>query len=413
MSELYELPDGWEWKNIESIIKNKNDFTDGNWVLAKDYDLPKEVRLLQLADVGESYFIDKSDKWVSENKSIELKGKYINTGDILISRLGEILAKSCIIPKLNYKTMTSVDIAILRMNEEIFHNKYIMLYFNSNTAKDFVNKEATGATRKRISRKNLGKIPLPFPPLQEQKRIVSKLDTLFEKIDKSIALHQKNMDEANVFMGSVLNESFQELQTNENVSLKNITSKIGSGSTPRGGQKAYKTEGISLIRSMNVHDDGFREKGLAFIDDEQAKKLDNVTIQENDVLLNITGASVARCCIVDTNYLPARVNQHVSILRLKDVMLPKFLHYYLISPTIKTELLKSSSGGATREAITKTMLEEFQVPVVPLSQQEKIVTYLDEISQKIEKIKSVQKEKMKSLVALKASILDQAFRGEL
>ena len=164
---------------------------------------------------------------------------------------------------------------------------------------------------------------------------------------------------------------------------------------------------------MNVHDNGFREKGLAFIDDEQAKKLDNVTIQENDVLLNITGASVARCCIVDKNYLPARVNQHVSILRLKDEMLPKFLHYYLISPTIKAELLQSSSGGATREAITKTMLEEFKVPVVSLSQQEKIVTYLDEISQKIKKIKSVQKEKMQNLVALKASILDQAFRGEL
>jgi len=98
---------------------------------------------------------------------------------------------------------------------------------------------------------------------------------------------------------------------------------------------------------------------------------------------------------------------------VKDEILPKFLHYYLISPTIKTELLKSSSGGATREAITKTMLEEFQVPVVPLSQQQKTVIYLDKISQKIEKIKSVQKEKMESLVALKASILDQAFRGKL
>lgn len=221
------------------------------------------------------------------------------------------------------------------------------------------------------------------------------------------------MDEADAFMGSVLNEVFGELDTDKKTSLKSITTKIGSGSTPRGGQKSYKTEGISLIRSMNVHDTGFRVKGLAFIDEEQAKKLDNVTIQKNDILLNITGASVARCCIVDEEYLPARVNQHVSIIRLKEEVIPSFLHYYLISPSIKSDLLFSSSGGATREAITKSMLEDFKVPIVSMDKQKKVVQYIDQISEKTEKVKQVQKEKMESLKALKTSLLDQAFRGEL
>jgi len=99
--------------------------------------------------------------------------------------------------------------------------------------------------------------------------------------------------------------------------LSEVSVKIGSGSTPRGGRKAYKSEGISLIRSLNVYDDGFKIKGLAFIDDEQASKLSNVVVEENDVLLNITGASIARCCVVPSDLLPARVNQHVSIIRLK------------------------------------------------------------------------------------------------
>jgi len=131
------------------------------------------------------------------------------------------------------------------------------------------------------------------------------------------------------------------------------------------------------------------------------------------VLLNITGASVARCCIVDNNYLPARVNQHVSILRLKDSMIPSFLHYYIISPFVKSELLFNSSGGATREAITKSMLEKFKVPLLSLKIQQKTVNYLDKISLHVKKLEEVQKEKMEHLKALKASILDQAFRGQL
>jgi restriction endonuclease S subunit len=389
MSKLYELPDGWEWKKLEDI--SKKIFAGG--------DKPKEVS----ETVTENLNIPIYANGVKNNGLYGYTNIYkVNEECLTISARGTI---GFTVVRTE-KFLPIVRLIVVIPNNTIL-SKILKYYL------DYEIVANTGSSIPQLTVPTVKKLNFPLPPIQEQKRIVAKLDTLFEKIDKSIALHQKNMDEADVFMRSVLNEVFEELQTNENVSLKNITSKIGSGSTPRGGQKSYKKEGISLIRSMNVHDNGFREKGLAFIDDEQAKKLAIVTLQENDVLLNITGASVARCCIVDKNYLPARVNQHVSILRLKDEILPKFLHYYLTSPIVKTELLKSSSGGATREAITKTMLEEFQVPVVPLFQQEKITTYLDEISKKIEKIKQVQKEKMESLVALKASILDQAFRGEL
>jgi len=97
------------------------------------------------------------------------------------------------------------------------------------------------------------------------------------------------------------------------VALKEITKKIGSGATPTGGKNSYKKEGISLIRSLNVYDFFFDYDDLAFIDDKQAAGLANVTVEQDDILLNITGASVARCCMVPDNVLPARVNQHVSM----------------------------------------------------------------------------------------------------
>ena len=146
------------------------------------------------------------------------------------------------------------------------------------------------------------------------------------------------------------------------IKLKEISTKIGSGATPKGGKEAYKSKGISLIRSMNVYDSQFKEKDLAFIDDSQAKKLSNVVVEPLDILLNITGASVARCCLVPEKILPARVNQHVAIIRIdKNVADPRFIYMCMISPKYKSKLLSLAQGGATREALTKITIEEFEL----------------------------------------------------
>ncbi len=405
MSELYTLPDGWEWKKLEKLAKLQNGFAFKSNLFVNE-GLPI-VRIKNIKN--EKVLLDDVVYFNVEDYGKKLDSYQIKKNDILLAMSGATTGKIGL-----YDTD---EISYLNQRVGLFRiensnlRSYLFYFLSTQIEKNL--ELSLGAAQPNLSTEQINNIELPLPPLEEQKRIVAKLDILFAKIDKAIALHQKNIDEANVFMASVLNDVFVELDTNETIELKYITSKIGSGSTPRGGQKAYKTEGITLIRSMNVHDNGFRIKGLAFIDDEQANKLDNVTIKENDILLNITGASVARCCIVDKNYLPARVNQHVSIIRLDDKFIPNFLHYYLISPSVKSDLLFSSSGGATREAITKSMLEEFKVPKISIITQQKVVSYLDEISKKMEKIKQIQKEKMQSLKALKASILDQAFKGEL
>ncbi len=118
--------------------------------------------------------------------------------------------------------------------------------------------------------------------------------------------------------------------------LKDITSKIGSGATPRGGKNSYLSAGISLIRSLNVYDFKFEKDDLAFISEEQAADLSNVIVQHDDILLNITGASVARCCLTDPRYLPARVNQHVAIVRVRpEVADARFVLYCINSLNFK------------------------------------------------------------------------------
>jgi len=159
--------------------------------------------------------------------------------------------------------------------------------------------------------------------------------------------------------------------------LKDITSKIGSGATPRGGKNGYRAEGISLIRSLNIYDFSFTEDDLAFIGDEQAAELDNVIVQKDDILLNITGASVARCCLTNPKFLPARVNQHVAIVRVRpDVADARFVLYCINSLHFKSRLLALAQGGATREALTKTTIEDFEVCQPPLPVQRRIAGIL-------------------------------------
>ena len=161
--------------------------------------------------------------------------------------------------------------------------------------------------------------------------------------------------------------------------------KIGSGATPRGGKEVYSADGpISLIRSQNIYNEGFNFNGLARISNEQAKNLENVKIFPNDILLNITGDSVARACLVDQDALPARVNQHVAIIRTNPEKInPLFLRYYLITPTIQNHLLALSSAGATRNALTKAMIESLLIPNYTLYKQRTIASILAILDEKI------------------------------
>jgi type I restriction enzyme, S subunit len=169
------------------------------------------------------------------------------------------------------------------------------------------------------------------------------------------------------------------------VKLYEVTTKIGSGATPSGGKEVYIDSGISLFRSQNIYNLRFETSGLVFIDKNQADKLSNVIVCKNDILLNITGDSVARCCKTPIEFLPARVNQHVSIIRPDDKYLnPNFLMYVLVNPTMQSKMLSDSSGGATRNALTKVMIENFNILLPPLPIQNQIAHILSSLDDKIE-----------------------------
>ena len=170
------------------------------------------------------------------------------------------------------------------------------------------------------------------------------------------------------------------------VKLKDCCIKIGSGSTPKGGSLVYVNSGTSLIRSQNVYNLSFDYNGLTHITEDAANKLKGVTVFNEDILLNITGDSVARTCIVPKEVLPARVNQHVAIIRTdRKKMNWRFLNYYLASPKMQAHMLSLAVGkGASRNAMTTQMIENFEVPYPPLSTQHRIASILSRYDSLIE-----------------------------
>lgn len=189
--------------------------------------------------------------------------------------------------------------------------------------------------------------------------------------------------------------------------LGDCCEKIGSGATPKGGKEAYLDAGLTcLIRSQNIYNDGFKASGLAFISEEQARKLNNVTVESGDVLLNITGDSVARVCQMPDEYIPARVNQHVAIIRPKPTEFDaSFVRYFLASPTQQDLMLGLASAGATRSALTKVMIEAFEIPCPSLGVQKAIAAILGSLDERI----TLLKESNKTLEAMARAIFKSWF----
>lgn len=409
------MKQGWEVKKLGDLCEL---ITKGTTPTSLGFHFTDEgVNFIKVESLTESgQIIPKKVAYISEDCHESLKRSQLKVNDILFSIAGA-LGRIGIVNKEIVPANTNQALAIIRLaNDSGILVSFLAKYFTSNRILEEIEKLKGGAAQQNLSLGQLNNLSIPIPSLSEQQRIVAILDEAFTAIDIAKTNAEQNLKNAKELFESYLQGVFENKGEGwEEKRLIDITTKIGSGATPRGGNSSYKTEGISLVRSMNVHDFEFRKKNLAFIDEQQAKELNNVTLQENDVLLNITGASIARCCVIPKEYLPARVNQHVSIIRAqKEIITPAFLNLLLTSKFYKDHLLSTGEQGATRQAITKAQLEVFKI-VFPKSikKQKKLMDKLDSLSTETKKLEAIYQQKLNDLEELKKSVLQKAFAGEL
>jgi len=358
---------------------------------------------LAISDLKTKYILESKEEIT--NLAVEENNMKLVPKDTVVMSFKLSIGKVAILKEDMY---TNEAIANLQIkNKKIITSEY--LYYALKTLNfDNVDRAVMGAT---LNKKKLNDIKILYCDIEIQNKIVDVLNKAQDLIDKKKE-QIKMLDE---LVKSRFIEMFGDPVTNsktwQKLLCKDLTSKIGSGATPKGGNSSYKEEGISLIRSMNVHNNKFIEKDLAFIDNEQAEKLKNVIIEENDVLINITGASVARSCIVPKKYIPARVNQHVAILRCKYEKMNYIFLCYQITNKSYQKLLKdiARNGGATREAITKQQLENLELIVPPIEMQNQFANFV----MKTEKLKFEMEQSLKEMENNFNSLMQKAFKGEL
>ena len=393
------MKEGWEIKKLKDVCSYDKE-------IVTNPDLPY---------VGLEHIESKSGKFVGTLKPTTVKSStfHFTEKHVLYGRLRPYLNK-VFLPF--FEGHCSTEIFPISVTTRILR-EYLYYWFLLDSTVKKIDATRTGARMPRANMTQVSEFEIPIPPLSEQKEIVALLDDVLSRIDKARVNIEKNIENAEemfqIFLDSIL--TIVDTEATE-TSIGDITIKIGSGATPSGGKNAYKKSGISLIRSLNVYDLGFKPDNLAYIDEKQAEKLNNVILQENDILLNITGASLARCCLVPAEYLPARVNQHVSIIRVKEnTILPELLHYILISAENKKKLLGiGEKGGSTRQAITKAQIKEYRIKYpTEYNKQNEMLRKISHLKEQTYALKARYTEKLQALDELRNSVLEKAFRGEL
>ena len=167
----------------------------------------------------------------------------------------------------------------------------------------------------------------------------------------------------------------------------NICSKTGSGSTPRGGKNVYRDEGVFFLRSQNVYDDGLHLNGIAYIDDTTHKKMQGTMVRPADLLLNITGGSIGRCCRVPDDFGEANVSQHVAIIRIAINGMQDFIHRLILSPYFQSFIFDEQTG-AGRGGLPKKNMDCIPVALPPLAEQHRIVAKVDEMTALCDKLET-------------------------
>ena len=399
MAELYSLPDGWEWKKLGDLAKFQSGGTPSR--SNKTYWDNGNIPWVKISDITDEMYVTNTEEFITKAGLDNSSAKLFPKNTILYT----IFATIGKIGILDIEATTNQAISGIqpKNNVDLFYMYYGLKFITNE-----VQKVSTGVAQNNINLTKLKEQWFPLPPLEEQKRIVVNLDNLFAKIDKVIALHQKNIDEADIFMASVLNYVFVELE--EKYGLIKINDVVVK--TKNKNPLNEKDTPFTYIDISSIDNKLFKIVEPKQLIGSEAPSRAKKEVFQGDIIYSTTRPNLKNIAIVSENYNNSIASTGFCVLRTNEKTINYYLFYFLITEKL-FEQIEPNIRGAQYPATSDNDLKNCNIPNTPYETQQKVVSYLDEISEKMEKIKNLQKDKMQSLKELKASILDKAFKGEL
>ena len=402
---------GWEVAELSTVC---DVFTDGNWIESKDQSLDG-IRLIQTGNVGEGIFKDRRDKarFIDDATFDRLKCFEVLPGDCLISRLPDPVGRACEIPETGDKMITAVDCSVVRVNGNRLNRNYFIYYSQSRTYLRDVDDVCSGTTRRRISRKNLGKIKIPLPPLDEQKRIVAVLDAAFDGLARARARAEANLQNARELFESVLDEEFGH--ENDAWHLKTIYDLCTIGDGNHSSKYPKKSEmvakGVPFLRATNIRNGEVDKTKMLYISEKKHRDLKKGHLRGGDILFTNRG-EIGKVAIVPNDLDGANLNSQVAWLRCSNLISNKFLFYQLQSRRMKAHFLSTKSGAALQQFTIK-MLKNLRISIPDRSEQELIVIRIATAEEKVSVLLIQYQQKLIDIDDLRQSLLQKAFAGEL
>ena len=405
------MPEGWMPIMLKDLARG-GEFFDGDWVESKDQDSNGTIRLVQLADVGEGKYRYRSSRWLREDQARRLGVSYLEVDDLLIARMPDPMGRCCLVPSLPTPAITAVDVAVLRLRRSDVEAKYVMWAINSPATRDSIVSLASGTTRQRVSRKNLGSVTVPLPPLAEQEHIVEILEEQFSRLDSALASIRAVREKAAAFRRSLLHSAFSgELSGGiERWQLLPV-SKLGKWSTGRTPSTKVPENFGSEVPFVTPADLGDMSKISTFKRFLSTRGASEARLLTPDsVILVCIGATLGKVGWADVS---VATNQQINALEPDRVIVStKCAFYMFASPLVQEDLWRQSSS-TTLPLLNKSTLVAMRVSVPPLDVQDRIVSVLEEQFSRLDSALEIVNRLEARITSERRSLLHAAFTGEL
>lgn len=391
------VPLKWETINLKNLAGNElNSFTDGDWI-ESPYIKDHGIRLVQTGNIGDGFFRNENKKYISEADFKKLKCKEILSGDVLICRLADPIGRACILPPLNNKAITSVDVTIFRPDKQKVNRYFIKEAINFPPTRNKILSVSGGSTRQRINRSNLGNIEILLPPLSEQQKIADILSTFDEKIDVIDAQIAKTQELKKGLMHELLTRGIGNKKLRASplgeipeswqvVKLGNLGKLIG-GVAFKANEFNNDGLGFQVIRMSNIQPYGLElSKNPVFIHSISAKE-EKFILKEGDLLITLTG-TIGKTDYGNVAYIeePGKMvlNQRVGRFEYNKEVVGRFLFYVFNSSSFNKQFFERGKGGTGNQAnVGKEGFETITICLPPRHEQEKIAAILFSVDQKI------------------------------